>query len=67
MSAWENARKNGQPCARCGMKYGAHDYRNPHPRACRAWETAASLAEEREQDRDDMDAWMLDPEMEAKG
>lgn len=37
----EAARKNGQPCARCGMKAGAHDWRNPHPKACTEWVTAA--------------------------
>lgn len=60
----EAARKNGQPCARCGMKDGAHNYRHPHPRACSGWMSEADLRDERQHDAD---AWMLDPDMEAKG
>lgn len=60
----EATRRNGQPCARCGMKDGAHNYRNPHPRACAAWRSEADLRDDREFEED---AWMIDPEMEAKG
>lgn len=71
----EAAKLNGQPCARCGMKNGAHDWRNRHPKACAEWltatelrEAAADLREERERDRDElMHGWMLDPDMEAQG
>jgi hypothetical protein len=51
------------------MKAGAHNYRNPHPKACPAWRTAADLREEREEARDALlnDAWMIDPNMEAQG
>lgn len=64
----EAARRNGQPCARCGMKSGAHDWRNPHPRACTEWVTAAELREDRQRAHDEMmHGWMIDPDMEAKG
>lgn len=50
MSAEENAKRNGQPCARCGMKDGAHNWRNRHPKACTEWLTAAELREDRSRD-----------------
>ena len=60
----EAAKKNGQPCARCGMKAGAHIWPNKHPRACSEWLTAAELNEEVA--RLD-DGWVHDSDMEARG
>jgi len=65
----EAAKRNGQPCAKCGMKDGAHNYRNPHPKACASWRTAADLREEREEASAAYDSgdWIHDPDMEARG
>lgn len=57
------AKANGQLCARCGMKSGAHDWPNMHPKACSEWVDQYDL----DRDRDEaMHGWMLDTDMEAK-
>jgi lipopolysaccharide biosynthesis regulator YciM len=60
----EAAEKNGQPCARCGMKSGAHYWPTLHPKACREWMTQYALERELEED---MGGWMFDPDMGAQG
>lgn len=60
----EAAKKNGQSCARCGMKNGAHDWPNKHPKSCSEWVTEYDLERERDEY---LNGWMLDPDMEAQG
>ena len=60
----EAAKKAGQPCARCGMKNGAHDWRNRHPNACSEWVTRYELERDHEEA---MGGWMFDPDMESRG
>lgn len=55
------AEKNGQPCARCGLKDGAHFWPNRHPKACSEWVTAYDLERERDEY---LNGWMLDANME---